>query len=1012
MDQDNLLRMIHEAADTQKTTLDLSSYNLNAVPPEIGSLTNLKELILGGFKSANHLSTLPPEIGKLQNLTRLTLGGVQLAELPPEFWQLSNLQFLDLGGNQLVEVPPEIQNLGSLKELYLRGNRINALPPEIGRLVYLEELFLGGFRSGNFLTELPAEIGNLAQLKILELGGNLLTTLPESLWDLCQLETLDLGGNQLVSLSSAIGKLTNLKLLNLSSNRLLQVPPEIGQLASLQQLVLGGFQAGNQLVAIPAEIGDLKNMTQLSLGDNMISDLPEAIWHLENLTHLDLGSNRLSTIPAALGNLTALTHLWLGGNKLTQLPLELGLLTRLTELYLETNRLIELPKSIGGLHNLTYLELESNLLTELPPSLGELTSLIRLNMSNNRITALPTEIGELQGLTWLNMSDNQLTELPESIACLEKLTELDLNGNLLQLSPEILEQKNKPAEIINYYFRHYHEEKNKLVNEAKLIIVGQGEVGKTSLVKRLVDNIFNPAEPSTGGINIRRWPMDISGQEIRLNIWDFGGQEIMHATHQFFLTKRSLYLLVLDARIGEQDSKLEYWVKLIQSFGGDAPIIVVVNKIDEHLLDIDQRGLRAKYPNIVGFAKVSCKKDVGINELKELIKSEASQLEHIATEWRPNEFKIKTHLEETDADYIPYDDYVNICRATGVRDEQQQRELIRDLHDLGIVLNYQDDPRLEDTSILNPEWVTNGVYQIINSDLLAQNNGILEQFMLGEILDQHRYPRDKHIFIIDMMRKFELCFDFEGQRDKRFLIPDLLPKERPLMHWDESTGLTFQFHYDVLPASVISRFIVRLHEYVEVDKSWRSGVVLKDDNNQALVRADFEERKVFISVLGNEATRRSFLGIIRFHFRDIHNSIAKIKAKEVVPLPDNPQFTIDYADLIVLEKRKIWKHFHPKADVVIDVRQLLDGIGNLCVPLSPEQDKRFQLRELMVACFSENELRDLCFQLGQDYDNFPGDTLLDKAREMILAADRQNYLPKLIKVCIELRPREDWSRIE
>ena len=80
--------------------------------------------------------------------------------------------------------------------------------------------------------------------------------------------------------------------------------------------------------------------------------------------------------------------------------------------------------------------------------------------------------------------------------------------------------------------------------------------------------------------------------------------------------------------------------------------------------------------------------------------------------------------------------------------------------------------------------------------------------MLSRILDPQAYPRDKHLFIMDMMRKFELCFDFEGFTDRKFLIPDLLPKEEPdTGEWDDM--LAFQCHYSILPGSIISRFIVR-----------------------------------------------------------------------------------------------------------------------------------------------------------------------------------------------------------
>jgi Ras of Complex, Roc, domain of DAPkinase/TIR domain len=112
--------------------------------------------------------------------------------------------------------------------------------------------------------------------------------------------------------------------------------------------------------------------------------------------------------------------------------------------------------------------------------------------------------------------------------------------------------------------------KSRRLHEAKLILVGRGEVGKTSLVNRLVSNSFAGDESKTQGINITQWPLTSGKTTYRLNILDFGGQEIMHATHQFFLTERSLYLLVLNGREGGEDVDAEYWLKHIESFGGDS----------------------------------------------------------------------------------------------------------------------------------------------------------------------------------------------------------------------------------------------------------------------------------------------------------------------------------------------------------------------------------------------------------------------------------------------------------
>src|SRR6185369_875254 len=131
------------------------------------------------------------------------------------------------------------------------------------------------------------------------------------------------------------------------------------------------------------------------------------------------------------------------------------------------------------------------------------------------------------------------------------------------------------------------------LNEGKLILVGRGEVGKTSLVRRLVGDNFRGDESKTQGINITSWRLRSPTDTFRLNIWDFGGQEIMHATHQFFLTERSIYLLVLNGREGGEDLDAEYWLKHIESFGRDSPVLVILNKFAQHPFELNYRGLQA-----------------------------------------------------------------------------------------------------------------------------------------------------------------------------------------------------------------------------------------------------------------------------------------------------------------------------------------------------------------------------------------------------------------------------------
>jgi internalin A len=768
--------------------------------------------------------------------------------------------------------------------------------------------------------------------------------------------SLNLSEQQLTTLPAQINQLTKLTKLEIKNNSLITLPQQIGQLTNLTRLDL----RNNQLTVLPSEIGQLTNLTTLNLSHNQLTELPSEIGHLTKLKRLDLDGNLLTKLPDEIKYLTNLAELNLQDNKLITLPTGIGQLTNLTDLNLHDNQLTILPVQIGQLIGLMWLNLGNNELTTLLPQIGQLFKLRALLLFNNQLTVLPSQIGQLTDLRVLNVSSNQLYALPPQIDQLVKLRMLDLSNNPLPLPPEILELKNKPIEIINYYLQ-YQTDLRKPLNEAKALIVGQGDAGKTSLAKRLVEGTFDRNERKTEGINIKLWPIQVEGEEIRLNVWDFGGQEIMHATHQFFLTKRSLYILVLNSRQGEQDNKIEYWLKLIQSFGSNSPIIVVINKIDDHaLLEIDERGLRAKYDTIKAFVRTSCETGQGIQDLKTVIATEVSQLEHLHDQLLLSWFNIKTQLEKLKQNYIPYTDYERMCQSAGITEEGSQRTLIHFLHDLGVVLNFQDDPRLEETSILNPKWVTNGVYKILNSPILFESKGVLIVEQLSRILDNQAYPKNKQLFIIDMMRKFELCFEFEGTSDQQFLIPELLSVKEPELKWSEVSRLNFQYHYNILPGSIISRFIVRMHNYTFEETYWRNGVLLTHEGNQALVKADQEDRKIFIWVTGPEQGRRSLLAIIRSHFNHIHRTIPKIEAKEIVTLPDRPDVEIEYEDLRILEAHGIEWQFHPKLKAKYNVQELLNMVDSSDKRLNKVKYNFSNIYKLLTNGFSEEELRIFC----------------------------------------------------
>src|SRR5437588_428875 len=86
-----------EVCELPVTKLNVHGNNLTTLPPEIGSITYLKELNL----NRNWLKTLPREIGGLMALRTLDLSHNQISKLPREIGRLTRLTSLDVGDNQL-----------------------------------------------------------------------------------------------------------------------------------------------------------------------------------------------------------------------------------------------------------------------------------------------------------------------------------------------------------------------------------------------------------------------------------------------------------------------------------------------------------------------------------------------------------------------------------------------------------------------------------------------------------------------------------------------------------------------------------------------------------------------------------------------------------------------------------------------------------------------------------------------------------------------------------------------
>lgn len=640
---------------------------------------------------------------------------------------------------------------------------------------------------------------------------------------------------------------------------------------------------------------------RLDLSRMGLSKIPDRVRQLTQLRDLQLELNTIRVIPAWIGELTALEHLYLHGNPLQALPSSIARLKKLQTLILAGSSPEVAIPVIGELSDLRYLALAGLRLRSVPPWLRKLRKLKWLWLQHNPIRKIPEWIGELTDLVEVLLKDARLRALPGTLCNLRKLKRLDLNGNpQLRVPPEILE--GTPTHILNYYFRTNDPAARQPLNEFKLILVGRGAVGKTTLVHRLVKDEFKTFR-RTPGVQITKWPMTIAGKEARAHIWDFGGQEIMHETHRFFMTERALYLVLLSGREGSEDHDADYWLSLVRSFAGDVPVIVLLHKWDDYPFELNRALLLQKYGRI-SFLTTDSQTNHGIAELRNKIAELAGVLPGLKAAWPVAWQRIKDDLPRNKKSWLTFEDFCAFCRRHGVDSSSDQEALAGSLHDLGSMLSYRRDETLRRFGVLNPQWATKGIYQMLNSRAIREAGGTLTLRSFSDELPAKAYPDTLHPLLLALMLRFELCHPLDTNGNK-YLIPELLGKEEPPLdsQFPPDECLHFAYHYtSVLPEGLLPRFIVDSYVHCERGLTWRSGAILERANCRAMVRGDLQARTVTIRVNGVGNGRRELLGIIRQHFERIHRSYGRLSVSAKVPIPGHPDVQVDYDVLLTYEK--------------------------------------------------------------------------------------------------------------
>lgn len=368
-------------------------------------------------------------------------------------------------------------------------------------------------------------------------------------------------------------------------------------------------------------------------------------------------------------------------------------------------------------------------------------------------------------------------------------------------------------------------------------MVGEAAGGKTSVTKALCGLDYDPSEPQTHGVHLD--PLDLSAEllasQAQLNVWDFGGQLEYRATQRFYISDRSLFVLVWNSRRGwRTGGQVEAWLEAISNAAPNAPIVVVATHCRDSVADLDEADVRRRFPRVVDIVQVDCQDGLGIEQLRRVIATHARTLPLMGVQWPGSWCRGAEALAAEPGRSITRRRAEAILEVAGVPTPATRTALLRALHDRGEILHFPNDPLLREHVILQPTWVDSMITRILDSQELADRGGVLSRRLRDELWHDIDNPGLVEM-LTAMMERFDLAYriDAPGHEDVALVVerlpagapPELSQTWAKALEVSDARELSISYKLASRQAGVPSWFIAREHRFT-TDTAWSGGVLL------------------------------------------------------------------------------------------------------------------------------------------------------------------------------------------
>ena len=628
-----------------------------------------------------------------------------------------------------------------------------------------------------------------------------------------QSDTLDLGGLRLSTFPEEVLELTRLKTLSLGLDADARKKPWF-ELSESDKKNCNAFRALPGAFAIALSLLERLHLSYLPL-----SDLTP-LTGLKELRQLNCTFTEVSDL-TPLTALPELRELYCEGTHVSDLTPLTGL-TELRELQCSSTQVSDLTP-LTGLKELRELQCSRTRVSDLTPLTG-LTELRELDCSSTQVSDL-TPLTGLTALRGLDFSGCSLSDLFESVWRLPHLNNVKLYNT--QLPPVPLEELSQYSHEnclgrLRAFIADLQGEREP-VSDFKLMLLGNGAVGKTQMCRWLVDGqdfVFDPNSDTTHGVNIEFTDILSASTKVgppptparSLRIWDFGGQDIYHGTHALFLRSRAIFALVWTTE-GEQEPvhqrndrdfpnfPLAYWVDYVKQFGAEtAPVLLVQNKVDRSSQQEPNLPLSPELQKSLAWSRilaVSAKTQRGGATLREALSDAADYLDETTgvAEIGKGRANVRRWLEglidedqkkpvsERQNQLIALERFEAECKTIG--QVSDPLALLRYLHQVGVV--FYDPDLFPEYIILDQQWALDAIYSVFNRDKsyyqIREAGGRFSLTSLGyRVWNDAGFDPNQQQLFLKLMLSCSVCFEVEAHneqlgREAQYIAPDLLPEQ-------------------------------------------------------------------------------------------------------------------------------------------------------------------------------------------------------------------------------------------